>query len=246
MQSVLRTPALLTPTFGHPDAATRRTVLMASVAMVHVVLVLLLLHGITRPTLSTTSAPLSVALLAGADAPAGAPLDLPPPAKAVLPGAPALPIPALSLEAPAPASPLSAPAATTAFPAAAPAPSAANVEAAAPRPPTPTAVAPTPPPALPAALPKRLDASAVQYLVTPPAEVPRASRRAGESGTVWLRVIVDVNGLPASVILHRSSGHPRLDEQALWAMRQARFTPHREDGRAVEIEVIAPIEYPPG
>jgi protein TonB len=27
-------------------------------------------------------------------------------------------------------------------------------------------------------------------------------------------------------------------------MRQARFKPHTEDGRAVEVEVVAPIEYP--
>ena len=91
---------------------------------------------------------------------------------------------------------------------------------------------------------KRLAASDVQYLVLPPVQVPRAARRAGESGVVWLRVLVDVNGLPAQVQLHRSSGHARLDEQALWAMRQARFRPQSENGRAIELEVIAPIDYP--
>lgn len=99
----------------------------------------------------------------------------------------------------------------------------------------------------PAAMPaprRQLAASAVRYLVPPPAEVPRASHRAGESGTVWLRVVVDTNGRPAQVLVHRSSGFARLDEQALWAMRQARFKPYSEDGRAVEVEVIAPIEYP--
>ena len=48
----------------------------------------------------------------------------------------------------------------------------------------------------------------------------------------------------AVVSLHRSSGHARLDEQALWAMRQARFKPYAEDGRALEVEVIAPVAYP--
>jgi protein TonB len=84
----------------------------------------------------------------------------------------------------------------------------------------------------------------VRYVTLPPVEVPRASRRAGEHGTVWLRVVVDVAGQPAQVSVQRSSGFARLDEQALWAMRQARFKPHTEDGRAVEVEVIAPIEYP--
>ena len=91
---------------------------------------------------------------------------------------------------------------------------------------------------------KPLLATAASYLTAPPAEVPRLSKRAGESGTVWLRVRVDAAGLPMQVQLHRSSGYARLDEQALWAMRQARFKPHTEDGRAVEVEVIAPIEYP--
>jgi periplasmic protein TonB len=111
--------------------------------------------------------------------------------------------------------------------------------------PAPVATPPAPPPAAqPAPARKQLDHTAVRYLVEPPAEVPRASRRAGESGTVWLRVVVDAYGAPAQVLLHRSSGHPRLDEQALWAMRQARFQPHTDNGRAVEVEVIAPIEYP--
>ncbi len=91
---------------------------------------------------------------------------------------------------------------------------------------------------------KPLLATAASYQTAPPAEVPRLSKRAGESGTVWLRVRVDPSGLPVQVQLHRSSGYARLDEQALWAMRQARFKPHTEDGHAVEVEVIAPIEYP--
>ena len=53
-----------------------------------------------------------------------------------------------------------------------------------------------------------------------------------------------VGGLPAQVVVQRSSGYPRLDAQALGAMRQARFRPHTEDGVALEVEVIAPIEYP--
>lgn len=101
------------------------------------------------------------------------------------------------------------------------------------------------PPTPPAAAPRRqVSASAVRYLSLPPVEVPRASRRAGEHGTVWLRVVVDTAGLPVQVSVERSSGFARLDEQALWAMRQARFKAHTEDGRAVEVEVIAPIEYP--
>lgn len=111
--------------------------------------------------------------------------------------------------------------------------------------PMPASFTPAPaPPAPPPPTPRRVvAATAVQYRVLPPVEVPRASRRAGESGMVWLKVVVSVTGLPTSVVVHRSSGFPRLDEQAVWAMRQARFKPQTEDGSPIELEVTAPIEY---
>jgi len=107
--------------------------------------------------------------------------------------------------------------------------------------PVPTPQAPPAPP--PAPLRKVVAATAVQYLVLPPVEVPRLSRRAGEAGTVWLRVVVDVRGHPLLVSVQRSSGFVRLDEQAVWAMRQARFKPHTENGQPIELEVTAPVEY---
>lgn len=61
---------------------------------------------------------------------------------------------------------------------------------------------------------------------------------------VWLKVVVGVRGLPLSVQVQRSSGYPRLDEQAVWAMRQAGFRPQTENGSPIELEVAAPIEYP--
>ncbi|MCK7497523.1 MAG: energy transducer TonB [Comamonadaceae bacterium] len=85
--------------------------------------------------------------------------------------------------------------------------------------------------------------SALRYLVEPPVAVPLASRRLRETGTVVLRVVVDVRGNPRSVTLRRSSGFPRLDEQALGAMRQARFAPCTDEGRPVECESDAPIVY---
>lgn len=111
-------------------------------------------------------------------------------------------------------------------------------------PPSTTALAVAAPPAPPPPARRVLAATAVQYLVLPPVEVPRASRRAGESGMVWLKVVVGVQGLPLSVQVQRSSGYPRLDEQAVWAMRQARFRPQTENGSPIELEVTAPIEYP--
>jgi protein TonB len=52
---------------------------------------------------------------------------------------------------------------------------------------------------------------------------PPASRRAGEQGTVRLKVLVDTNGRPANVEVSQSSGFPRLDEAAVQAVRKWRF-----------------------
>lgn len=185
------------------------------------------------PLVAAELRPLMVALVAPPQPePAAPPPQLP------LPQAPPLRLPELPLVQPPPLPAPENPAAITVQPAPQPVP--LNAPTPAPVLLAPPAPAPAPPP--PAR--RQIDASAVRYLTEPPAEVPRASRRAGEHGTVWLRVVVDVHGQPAQVRLHRSSGFARLDEQALWAMSQARFRPHTENGRAIEVEVIAPIEYP--
>lgn len=174
-------------------------------------------------------------------------LQLPP---TPLPSPPLAPVPAIDIALPpssARTSGLGAPApaaAPTAAPTT-PAPTAAAVAAAVTATPVPPSTfTPTAPPPPPAPARKQVTAAAMGYLVPPPAEVPLASRRAGESGVVWLRVVVDVNGLPAQVQVQRSSGYPRLDAQAVAAMRQARFRPHTESGQTLEVEVLAPIEYP--
>lgn len=102
--------------------------------------------------------------------------------------------------------------------------------------------APPTPPAPPAA-PRLIPAGNVSYLVPPPIEVPLASRRMGEQGTVTLRVTVGTDGLPKSVVVQRSSGHARLDEQAVWAMKRARFKPQTDNGVPIEWIVLAPLQY---
>lgn len=121
----------------------------------------------------------------------------------------------------------------TAAPAASPAP---VVEA-------PVAALAAPAPVAPPAAPREIPPGAIAYRVAPPVAVPLASRRLRESGVVWLRVHVDRQGLPQRVSLHKSSGHARLDEQALAAMQQARFVPQTENGQPIEWVVIAPIAY---
>ncbi|MDO9094940.1 MAG: energy transducer TonB [Rubrivivax sp.] len=184
-------------------------------------------------------APLMVGLMAhDPPPPAPAPPVPPPPRPWIRPLRPAPQPPVLAAPTPLPvaADSFTALAPPPASPAT-PTPEPVAVEAA-PAPPAPSPPAPPPP------VRKVIAATAVRYLVQPQAAVPRASRRAGEHGVVWLRVVVATNGVPLQVTVQRSSSHPRLDEQALWAMRQARFQPHTEDGRPIVVEVVAPIEYP--
>jgi protein TonB len=114
-------------------------------------------------------------------------------------------------------------------------------------PPTPVVVQPAPTPVVqatpqPPAI-KHIPASAVRYLRPPNTAVPLMSRRLKESGIVYLRVVVDINGMPREITLSKSSGFTRLDEQALLDMRTARFVPYTENGQPVEWEVIAPMSY---
>ena len=100
----------------------------------------------------------------------------------------------------------------------------------------------TAPPAQPAA-PRTVAASQVAYLDPPNPIYPARAKRAGQKGTVVLRVLIDVTGRPAQVSVQRSSGHEALDEAALSAVRAARFRPYAEGGMAQTVWVLVPINF---
>lgn len=83
----------------------------------------------------------------------------------------------------------------------------------------------------------------MRYLNPPVLSYPRASRELGETGVVRLRVLVDEQGRPREVEVAKSSGHPRLDQAAVLAMRGARFQPHLEDGQPRMVWVLAPLNF---
>ena len=88
--------------------------------------------------------------------------------------------------------------------------------------------------------PPRFDAD---YLRNPAPAYPPLARRNGEQGRVLLRVLVAPDGSAQEVLVNVSSGHPRLDEAALAAVRQWRFVPARLGRDAVEAWVIVPIAF---
>jgi protein TonB len=97
-----------------------------------------------------------------------------------------------------------------------------------------------PPPAAPKPVEK-------QVVKTPPStvgrgarisqpEYPPASRRAGEAGTVTLKVFVLDSGRVGEVQVAKSSGFPKLDEAAVKEVqRNWRLVPGKEDGKPVSM-----------
>ena len=96
--------------------------------------------------------------------------------------------------------------------------------------------------AAPPALPRTIT-SGVEYIHAPQPVYPQLSRRMGEQGKVILRILVNEKGLPDQVLVQTSSGSARLDEAGRQAALRALFKPYLEDGRAVAVFVIVPLNF---
>lgn len=72
---------------------------------------------------------------------------------------------------------------------------------------------------------------------------PRASERRREEGRVVVRVLISATGSVVNASVSRSSGHERLDQAALKAVRQARFKPYKENGIAYQALADIPFDF---
>lgn len=81
------------------------------------------------------------------------------------------------------------------------------------------------------------------YLRNPAPDYPSVSRRMREEGTVYLDVSVTAEGRAGDLRIRKSSGHARLDEAALGAVRQWRFVPARRGAEAVAAQVVVPVVF---
>jgi len=95
-------------------------------------------------------------------------------------------------------------------------------------------------PAVVAVTPASVNAA---YLHNPLPRYPAAARRAGEQGTVMLRVLVSREGTTARVEIDKSSGSPHLDTAARETVRAWRFTPARRGAEAIESWVVVPVVF---
>lgn len=72
---------------------------------------------------------------------------------------------------------------------------------------------------------------------------PVSSRRANEQGRVVLRVELDEAGRIASAQVAESSGHKRLDEAGLAAIKQWHCNAAKRDGKAVRCIAMQPFDF---
>ena len=72
---------------------------------------------------------------------------------------------------------------------------------------------------------------------------PAPSRKLGETGVVVLRVELDETGRVAVARVSSSSGHARLDEAALAAVRSWRCTPAQRNSEAVRAVALQPFKF---
>ena len=184
------------------------------------------------------------------------PVPVPTPAPAPIPPArPTKPVPAPVTEVPAPvdvvvqSKPVATPPAVSA-----PVPPPADVALQSPAPPAVAADAEAAAPEVLAAIaqPIRAPVARAPERSEPPALIersrvapiyPRASRRAGEAGTVVLRLTVGVSGTVLATDVLSSSGFDRLDQAAQAAARQWRFSPGTRQGVPVELSIQVPIRF---
>ena len=69
------------------------------------------------------------------------------------------------------------------------------------------------------------------------------ARRMGESGVVMLRVLIGEKGQAEQVTIQKSSGSEKLDEAGRQAVMRALYKPYIEDGKAIPVYALVPINF---
>ncbi len=110
---------------------------------------------------------------------------------------------------------------------------------------TPMSYPATPEPERPAspAEPAETAPSALGYRSMKNVPYPRVAVTQHMEGTVILRVLVGVDGVPQSIDIERSSGHSVLDRAAKDAVMKWRFEPGTRDGQPFAAYGLVPIAF---
>jgi protein TonB len=198
---------------AQPTNPAGRSVAIAVVILLHVVIIYALVTGLARRMVEVIRHPIETKIIEQAKPVAP---DLPPPAllptpKFEVPPPPYIPPPEVRIQQPPPQQ---TPIAVT-----------TPVKPEAPTPP-PVARAVETPPHAPVHTPPVIDATRCEK-----PEYPPAARRFRESGVVVLRILVGVDGSVISSEVQTSSGSKRLDEAAREGLSLCRFKPGMVEGK---------------
>lgn len=79
--------------------------------------------------------------------------------------------------------------------------------------------------------------------MSPKPDYPAEALRAGETGTVLLRVDVGADGVPTNVDFVDRSGSRALDREAMNTVKKWRFNPAKRGGQAVASQVTVPVDF---
>jgi TonB family protein len=74
-------------------------------------------------------------------------------------------------------------------------------------------------------------------------DYPSLSRKLGEQGSVVVRVLVGIDGLPIQLVLHISSGFHRLDQAAMDAAERWHYIPAKHNGQLVDAWLKVPFSF---
>jgi len=83
----------------------------------------------------------------------------------------------------------------------------------------------------------------VEYVYQSKPRYPPKAKKARLQGIVYLMVLIDEEGNPKDVRVHRSSGFEMLDTAAREAVGTFRFRPHRVNGVAHRARAIVPVQF---
>ena len=88
-----------------------------------------------------------------------------------------------------------------------------------------------------------LPSSDADYLQNPKPPYPPVSKRLNEQGSVIMRVLIGVDGLPQKAEIRKSSGFDRLDQSAAAAVMKWRYVPGKRAGVAEAMWFNVPINF---
>lgn len=85
--------------------------------------------------------------------------------------------------------------------------------------------------------------SSPNYGMNPLPKYPLVAREKGYEGTVYLRVLVRVDGRVERLTVDRSSGYEILDRAAIDSVKEWAFFPAKKGGKSVESWVLLPVKF---